>query len=74
MTAYVTLATNDMDWEGFYLNGILVEEGCDIGIEAVFRTLAKYGVINYSEKPVSAGWLDYVGNLPERLDDVVFDE
>lgn len=74
MTANVILATNDMDWEGFYLNGVLIDEGCDIGIEAILCELSKRGVINYTEKPVSAKWLNDIGNLPERLDDVVFDE
>jgi hypothetical protein len=67
MQKKLVLATNYNNWEGLYIDGVLVLEGHLIRREEMFTVLG----INYTEVEIAEGWLESRGNfLPKKLSDV----
>jgi len=63
----VTLVKGD-GWEGLYSDGVLVEQGHRVSLSSI---LAVYGLPPAGSVWVDLDWLGEVGELPERLEDVV---
>lgn len=62
----LVLVTNYDDWEGLYIDGVLVLEGHKIRKDEMFTVLG----INYTEVETAEGWLESRGTLPRNLSDV----
>lgn len=64
---------NGDDWEGLYINGVLVTEGHSISnrelAEAIIERLPRLN-ISYECKEADIDWLHDRGSLPEKLEKV----
>lgn len=61
----VTIVDGD-DWIGLYLDGVLVEEGHSLHLEAVLRELQ----VPCHRIDADQEWLEEMGRLPVELEDV----
>lgn len=62
----LTLVSNGDDWEGLYVNGVLVHEDHSIRLED-FATLLGF---NLELVYVDQSWIERKGGLPNRLKEV----
>jgi hypothetical protein len=62
----VTMVDGD-DWEGFYVNGKLIEQGHRVPLANLFRELG----LPFDTIFPDMDWLGRCGHLPKNLDDVV---
>ncbi len=62
----LVLVTNYDDWEGLYIDGVLVLEGHQVRKDEMFTALG----INYTEVEADVSWLASRGSLPKKLSDV----
>lgn len=66
-TQKITIVSNGDDWEGLYLDGVLVDEGHEITPLALAEALGLENERVY----VSYQWLgEKVSNLPEKLNKI----
>ncbi len=54
------------DWEGVYLDGVLVAQGHSVDISDVAAALG----VEYQSVEADSDWLEDEGELPESLSDV----
>lgn len=61
------------DWEGVYLDGILVEEGHSVKWQSIIEALMRKGkpITEFDNVVEKGNWLIYEGNLPETLDSLL---
>lgn len=65
------------DWEGIYVNNVLVDEGHKIRFKDGFETICKYinevesvDSIEFSTYDIDQDWLEDEGGLPEKFEDI----
>lgn len=62
------------DWEGFYINGKLVDEGHHLEFDFIIPKVISENVKTYRSKWINLEWLDWYGSFPENIEDVVWDD
>ena len=63
----VTIVSNGDDWNGLYLDGVLVQQGHEVSVRSVLKALG----IECEEVWCDNEWLEGQGELPAALDEVV---
>ena len=58
------------DWQGLYIDGGLVEENHSIRIIDLLEMLEGRGVLTFDYHEVNQGYLEDLGNLPDKFDDI----
>jgi hypothetical protein len=69
MNRQIVIAYGD-DWEGLYVDGVLAEEGHSISVHHFCKALG----IDLEQKAVDTDWLEKGGRLPDRFEDVKFED
>jgi hypothetical protein len=59
------------DWEGVYLGDELIEQGHSVPLWMALEHLAKKGKLSYERITLADEYLESLGNLPEKLSEVV---
>jgi len=65
----ITLVKAD-DWQGLYLNDVLVHENHSIRVSEVGQIINDSLVLSYTELEVSYVWMETMGHLPPLLSDI----
>lgn len=65
------------DWEGIYINNVLVDESHNFRFERGFKNICKHinevesvDTIQFSTYYINQDWLEDEGSLPEKFDDI----
>lgn len=66
-TPKVTIVSDGDDWEGLYIDGVLVFENHTVGAQDVLRALG----IECDWVECDREWIDNRGSLPDDLNEVV---
>ena len=64
----LTIVSNNDDWDGMYLDGLIIDQGHQLDWEHI---LSKLG-FSLESKEADYDWLSERGNLPSELDDCKF--
>ena len=65
------------DWQGIYLNGVLVTQNHSVSAIALLRSMDGYAVsgrLNVEIREADPEWLCHNGDLPQTLNEVKFKE
>ena len=58
------------DWQGLYIDGGLVEENHSIRITDLLEMLEDRRLLTFDYHEVNQGYLEDLGNLPDKFDDI----
>jgi hypothetical protein len=72
---HYVLASGD-DWEGLYLNGVVIQQGHEVTVSDFADTILANGgyVATFTRASVDLDWLSNEGWLPTSLGDVKFED
>ena len=67
----IVFATGD-DWDGVYVEGLLVEQGHSISVKRALEIGATHGGLDVIQRDVNTAWLEHFSELPVAVRDVVW--
>lgn len=62
--------SDDGDWEGFYLDGVLLTQAHSVPAWMFLQALVEFNVLDAEMKEMTAEQMEEIGNLPESLADL----